>query len=108
MSYDFMLVNSDNQEEEYWSANYTYNVSPMLRLAFSETGTPDWRLLEGQKASAVRPHLARALGHMIANPETYEVLNPPNGWGSYDRLVVFLTEMWKQMYQYPAAIFQIS
>lgn len=107
MSYDISLNHVETGEEE-WSANYTSNVYPMLQCAFANAGMSEWKGIHGMSALAARPFLAKAIGHMIQHPEIYEPMNPENGWGSYERLVPFLTEFWKQTKMYPDAIIEID
>lgn len=42
------------------------------------------------KASQLIGPLERGLSRMKADPERYKRFNPPNGWGSYERLLEFV------------------
>ena len=92
MSYDFVLEVDVGGERplplEGFDCNYTYNVSPMFRLAFCTDGQPEdgegINQLHGLTGQEALPLLTRAIDQMMLNPEAYRVLNPESGWGNYE------------------------
>ena len=69
---------SDQQGAE---VNITYNLSGMLR----EAGFCGWRDLVGMKALDAGLHLIEVLDGMREDPQRWRAMNPPNGWGDYDK-----------------------
>lgn len=63
--------------------NVTYNLSPML----AEAGFGRWRDWEGRDARDFIAAVIAVKDVLLADPERFKALNPPNGWGSYDELV---------------------
>lgn len=61
--------------------NITYNLSPMLRAA----GFVGWQTLVGMLAIDAGHHLNGVLNIMAEDPERFRAMNPPNGWGDYDK-----------------------
>ena len=83
MSYDIYI--EDEFGVEVGSTNITYNVSPMFKLAFdNEKGI---NILQDLSTDDALPLLIKAYRDMYHNPEKYDVLNPPNGWGSRETTV---------------------
>lgn len=80
------------------SWNYTHNTNRMIATAAEsagyDLGDEAWyRWLDGRTIDSGRPFLAAIVREMEAHPETYEAMNPENGWGSYDSLLDTLREM---------------
>ena len=76
-------------KENVWSMNVTHNnakicsaVDPQLyKLLWNSPPTPVSRLM---------PTLKAAIAKMEGNMEKYRKLDPPNGWGGADDLLLFL------------------
>lgn len=61
--------------------NYTFNVSPMFRLALGKSGIKQLNDLSRKECIEL---LESGIEHMEQNQETYKKLNPENGWGNYE------------------------
>jgi hypothetical protein len=61
--------------------NYTFNVSPMFRLALGGDGIKQLNNLSRDECIEL---LQDGIKHMEQNPEIYKKLNPENGWGDYE------------------------
>lgn len=86
--------------------NYTYNVSPMLRLAFgSEKGI---KLIAGMEGKLAAPLLAEAIGYFREHMDEMRSLNPNNGWGDADSALAFLENIRTQAERHPKAIVGVS
>lgn len=99
------LDDDRGHEEGVW--NYTHNVGPMLNAALVATGTVPaegltwWRRLDGLDGATGAVMLAAALGELVARPDVYQPMSPPNGWGSYDGIVDMLREMVAAVPEWP-------
>lgn len=70
------------------SVNITYNLGPMLREAGMDF--EDFTRLE---SAALVARLRFTIAELASRPDRYRMLNPPNGWGSYDGLLKALGEV---------------
>lgn len=72
---------------EFFSANITHNLGPMARAA--RIYKPLWRPEELgiTKAAQLIEPLKKGLQLLKSNPERFEKLNSPNGWGLYENFV---------------------
>lgn len=61
--------------------NYTFNVSPMFRLALGGDGIKQLNDLSRNECIEL---LQDGIKHMEQNPQIYKKLNPENGWGDYE------------------------
>ena len=89
--------------------NYTHNTNRMIAAALKDQADIDtppcggslgeiigpawWDALEGASAKKGRKYLKKIIKALEADPEKYRAMNPENGWGDYDRLLVVLREM---------------
>ena len=108
MSYDVGLyMHTGKQEVEVVDCgNYTYNVSPMLQLAFDEdTGI---NVLEGSLAQDCIGGLNKAIKHMQDFPTAHMALSPSNGWGSYEGCMRWLRNILSYCEQHPLATLRIT
>jgi len=75
-----------------YDANITHNLNKMAGAAGIYKHL--WRPEEigittaGQLVAPLRAGLAL----LMAEPERFKAMNPPNGWGSYDNLVKFVND----------------
>ena len=88
-----------------FDANITYNVTAMWKRAgcygaLYESG--------GKRARDILPTLESAYEHMRDNPRAYEVLNPLNGWGSYETALPWLWRLMVACREYPDAVIGVS
>lgn len=105
MSYDVSLsidTGAGNQHEVYdW--NFTSNVAPMLRAAGADLAG-----LDGKTAGYCAPILDAAIERMAADPETFQAMDAPNGWGTYEQLLPALRELLEAMQAHPATTVWVS
>ena len=104
MSYDVWLETELGEVTD--ARNYTYNISPMLRLAWDGGSLTD---LNGKTAKEALPFIEFA-ACMIANDANnrFTALNPPNGWGSREGCVRWLREIAHDCREWPEAIVRIG
>ncbi len=104
MSYDVYLFERGRYRDfDLYDSNMTVNVAKMWRHAGID-------LTEYHKKRAkrlIRP-LEKAVGNMIRDPETYQAMNPENGWGDYEGALLFLVELLGACTKYPKAFYAIS
>jgi hypothetical protein len=103
MSLDIMF--NKVQLTEVASENITHNVSAM----WHEAGIYD--LLynsEGKLAKDIVDGLENGFKDMYAHPAKYEMLNSPNGWGTYPHALDFLTRVIQDCYKFPDSTIEIS
>ncbi|WP_030777278.1 hypothetical protein [Streptomyces sp. NRRL S-920] len=110
MSYDIALyidVDTGGPEpKRFWPGgpgNYTSNVTPMWEKAL---GYP-LRDLADKRAGDCVADLKRAAADMTANPQTYEAMNPPNGWGDYSGALMYLRDLRDACIAFPDATVDI-
>jgi len=84
--------------------NYTSNVRPMWDKALGFR----IRDLEDRSGEDIETALAIAWLHMAMNPEQYEPMNPPNGWGNYEGALKILSKLHDWAQQHPKAILRMS
>lgn len=86
-----------------YTANITHNLAKMA----SEAGCylPVWRPEEAgiKTAAEMVPHLTMGLNALRADPYRFKLLNPYNGWGTYESLVQFLSGYLEACRDYPQA-----
>lgn len=107
MGLDITLTLPGSDEPEY-STNITHNLA---RMADAANIYPIlWEVGEDEdiRAETVYPLLQEGLSEMILYPETYEIFNATNGWGTYDNFVPWLFELIQACRKYPTAIFTSS
>lgn len=107
MSADISLVASGCCDSH--PHNVTHNLAPMFR----SVGL-DWHDFYerngngGRKAAEMLPLAVTAYLLLKNNPEDYEYLNPPNGWGDLDGAVEFLERLLRDLARHPDAIIEVS
>lgn len=102
MSWDAELTDDRGHTEGEW--NYTHNTNRMINHAFADSswaGTSWWRCLDGMTGSDGAAFLDRIIRSMESDPETFREMNPENGWGDYDSLLVVLREMRAAVPEWP-------
>lgn len=82
MSYDMSIGDED--------FNHTYNCSQMWYRAIPDKGIRAHYGMTGKQALAP---LYVILKYMEKNRESLLLLNPPNGWGSYDSALSFVSDL---------------
>lgn len=95
-------------ESTVFDANITHNLGEMA----SEAGIYKclWRPDEIgiSKANQLIEPLRNGLKLLKDNPEKFKALNPPNGWGNYERFVSFVSEYLAACEKFPEANICIS
>jgi hypothetical protein len=103
--------------------NVTFNLSPMYRRALSITepgvhigdgrcrcehhpGEHEMSLpaLHGAPCTEAAGVISRARERMLSDSDTYKIMNPPNGWGSYEDAVDVLSWLLQECQTHPAAV----
>lgn len=106
MSLDVYLTDADGGEV-YW-ANITHNLNKMA----SEAGIYAclWRPDEHgiTHARQIIEPLVAGLALMAAEPARFEALNPPNGWGSFERFVPWCERYLQACRDNPEALVRVS
>lgn len=95
-------------DDTVYDANITHNLGRMAEAA--GIYKPLWRPEEigiSLAGDLVRP-LEAGLARLEADPEKFRDLNPPNGWGSYDSLVLFVRSYLAACRDYPTATVSVS
>lgn len=94
MSYDIYLEidtgNGHKAEVGPDCLNYTSNVSPMWRKALTGSDFDSLAAMDGKRAGDCVKALRHAVAAMAADPATYVLMNPANGWGDADGARTFL------------------
>ncbi len=106
MSYDVSLtIDTGGTELAYVGGgwNYTSNCVPMWRTAGA-----DLNGFHGKPAGDCLPVLEAAIKRMEDDPNTFRVMDPPNGWGSYDTLLPALRELAAQLRAHAKATVEVS
>jgi hypothetical protein len=95
MSWDATLSSPCGRYIREW--NYTSNTNRMVNAALtfphdspSETW---WRILDGLSGEAGRVFLQAIILELESDPERFRGMNPTNGWGDYDTLLIVLRDM---------------
>lgn len=107
MSWDVWLVTKlDDHEITVWEGpNYTHNTNIMIR----EAGLVEWPYeVDDWVAEKLAHQLDFALNNLEADPKKYRAMNPSNGWGDYDSLLLVLREVREQCCKYPSARVRMS
>ncbi len=91
-----------------FSRNITHNLNRMADAAGIYKAL--WRPEEigASKARELEPILTEGLARLRSDPEHYKKLNPENGWGSYEGLVLFVEEYLKACRLYPDLNVKVS
>ena len=102
-------VNFDaGDKTEVYSDNITHNLTKMA----DEAGIyePLWRPDEVgiTKAEQLVEPLSAVLERLHAEPNRYRKFDPPNGWGKYENLVVFVDRYLAACRKFPAADVSVS
>lgn len=96
-------VIAEVESSSIFSANITHNLGGMADVAGIYKAL--WRPEEIEITTAyqlVEP-LTEGLTLLKGDPERFRVLNPANGWGSYEGLIEFVEKYLEACKQYPTA-----
>jgi hypothetical protein len=83
MSWDAWLEDDRGHVEGEW--NYTHNTNPMVDEAMARAGRQgSWiDVLDGMTGPEGARLLDAIVRELLADPQTFEAMNPRNGWGAY-------------------------
>lgn len=87
MSYWFYVEPVEAQHDTF-EKNVTYNVSTMLKRAGFHPN-----IVNGLSAEVLRPVVRHAWQALVDNPEYFQKFDPENGWGSYNGVKNFLSDL---------------
>lgn len=107
MSWDIWLITElDGHEIEVGeSFNYTHNCNGMIR----DAGFEDWPyFVDGWGAKKLGVSLDKLISNLEKDPRKYRAMNPKNGWGDYDSLLLVLRQVKDQCRTYPSAKVRMS
>lgn len=107
MSWDAYLMGPEGYEGEW---NYTHNCNGMANAVLDESYQQRsvaeevfrfedrehvswWKQLDGKDGADGAALLDKIIKGLEADPEKFEAMNPPNGWGSYDSFLEILRDM---------------
>jgi len=94
------------RDVEIYKKNITYNLSKMYYKALDEE--LGFRKLKGLTCKEALPIINKAINDMVANADEYKKLNPANGWGSYDGLLIAFREIRNVCEENPDGIFDMD
>jgi len=109
VSYDVDLtiesktIGGDVVETDVFWRNHTSNTSRMWREAGADLGE-----FHGKKAGDLTEALYDAIQEMLDDPAKYRAMEAPNGWGSYESTLGFLTAILYACCRYPDAVMGVS
>lgn len=86
------------------SFNYTYNASKMWYEMFPED--EGMVKIEGMTGQEAQPKLLHAIKNMRKNKEVLKLLEPTNGWGSYEGFLSFLRQLYKASQEFPSSVWR--
>ena len=106
MSLDFSL--NRTQPTCVFSTNITHNLGGMATEAgiYKHLWRPEE--LGITKAGDLIGPLAEGLAKLKKDPEHYKNFDAPNGWGTYEHFVPFVTEVLKACIDFPDAEIEVS
>lgn len=97
MSADLYLIratcHTPGRSDESEDLNITYNLSAMLK----EAGFEGWSWCTNKPAVIVGRHMIAILNRMQEDPERWRAMNPPNGWGDYDKCLQGRMRAWAEV-----------
>lgn len=94
------------REVNIFETNITYNLADMYyRCIDKDKGL---QLFDNMSCKEALPILQKAIEDLIDNKEEYEKLNPKNGWGSYESLLITFIDMRKCCIDNPDGIIKLS
>ena len=85
-------------EAEVFDTNITHNLSRMWDVVGVYDALYE---SEGKRPGDYIEVLRAGVADMEANPDKYEALNSPNGWGTYKHALPWLKEVLAAYEQYP-------
>ena len=101
-------LEDDFEEARLSSYNITHNLNNMAKAV----GLYEvlWRPEEIGITTAFQMivPLEKAIDELVANPDKYKALNPPNGYGSYEDFVSFCRSVLDNCHKYPDAVIEAS
>lgn len=108
------MIQVGNFEESEYESDYVYeaNITHNMGNMAAECGVYDvvWRPDENNITTAhqlVQP-LTEGLEKLKSDPEHFKQFNPPNKWGNYNALVLFLENYLEACTQHPDALVEVS
>ena len=102
-----VYATTDCSDQLYW-ANITHNLGGMANAA--GLYLPLWQpgKVGITTAKQLIEPLREGLELLMRNPDQFIPLNPSNGWGNYDGLIIFVREYLEACEQYPDARVEAS
>lgn len=102
----FMLdTGAEPEEITVYESNITHNLNTMAKEA--KIYDILWHPPEICLAKRLIRDLEKGLGRLKDNPEYFKKFNPPNGWGSYEGFVSFVSNYLDACKKYPKSSVKI-
>jgi hypothetical protein len=92
MGYNVAFISDDEIEREFWSGSHTRNTGPMWTDVLGDTLANT--IKNNPNLFELSAILLDGITKMKDNPEKYQAMNPPNGWGTYDSALDYLEQIY--------------
>lgn len=104
---DYCMHEHEEQELLY-EGNVTHNLGEMADKAgiYQALWRPEE--IEAKHAKDIVDIVEKGLADLKARPEYFNQFNAPNGWGTYERFVPFVSKYLEALKEYPNAEIEIS
>lgn len=104
----YSCMHEHEEQKMLYDANITHNLGEMADKAGIYKAL--WRPKEiGAKyAKDIIEIVEKGLTDLKSGPEYFEKFNSPNGWGTYDHFLLFVSEYLEALKEYPDAEIQVS
>lgn len=102
-----IIANQDEGGDEVYSANITHNLNRMASEAgiYEFLWQPD--RVNISKANQLVTPLRKGLILLKSDPWRFKRFDSPNGWGTYEGLIIFVQNYLKACEQYPEAVVSV-
>ena len=106
--YEPVATTADKNTSQLYWGNITHNLGKMAVEAkiYDCLWRPDEHGMTHAR-DIIKP-LTKGLARLKKDPERFKVLNPLNGWGSYEGLVSFVDDYLKACIAHPDALIEVS
>lgn len=102
MSYDVGITYTGEVFDDL--GNYTYNCGPM----FAHKAGKSLSDFHGATCKELSDALFLVLRDMKDHPQTYDAMNPENGWGDFESWKEYLENIYKACLEHPEGTVDVS
>jgi len=104
-----IYINCSCCENTVFEVSYTHNIVNMTHAALNTSHYTWSEEYQGKKASEIAPLLENLITVLEKDPERYRAMNPENGWGSYDGMMIhYLKPFLRACKEYPDGVLDFS